>query len=649
LKINFFPQLALLNLRKNSRVYTPYILASIGTIMMFYILGSMAFDEEGLSRTYGGIQMLAILRLGLIVVGLFSIIFLLYTNSFLIKRRKKELGLYNILGLGKRHLAKMMFFETLYVALISIIAGLLLGMLLSKLMFALLLRIVSFPVPLGFSVSSIGIIVTVLLFGAIYFLALLSNLVQVGKARPIELMRGSQYGEREPKTKWLLALIGVGTLGYGYYIAQTVEAPGQLIGMFFYAVILVIIGTYCLFTAGSIAVLKAMRRNKRFYYRTKNFTSVSGMLYRMKKNAVGLANICILSTMVLVMISTTVSLYIGIDDTVNSIHPAEVQMTMYGEDPSFMEKMNSALDTALTRTGLKEQRRVNYRHFGVSFGSFAKGNGYRSYTFLPLSHYNAIEGENLTLDEGEVIICGSFAGDSLAIEGTDFSAKVKEVRPDFSFADRYIEGATWHVVVKDLDEVYSELSAQIPDNVGDMTCIAGSELGQGAEAEQMLAEELRAALKEIGLAANISLRSEERSQLVSLYGGLLFLGIFLGALFSMATAMIIYYKQVTEGFEDKERFEIMQKVGMSLGEVKKTIRRQILIVFFLPLAAAVVHIAFAFKIITRMLNRLLISNVRLFALCTAATVLGFALVYTVVFALTARSYYKIVRTQAEAA
>ena len=652
---SFFPQLALRNLRKNSRVYLPYILASIGTIMMFYILCSMAFND-GLGSMYGGGQMTIILRLGIIVVGLFAVIFLLYTNSFLIKRRKKEIGLYNILGLGKRHLGKMMFFETLYVALFSIVIGLFLGMLLSKLMLALLLKMVSFPVPLGFSVSLNGILLTSILFGAIYLLALISNLVQVGRAKPVELMSGSQYGEREPKTKWLLALIGVFTLGGGYYIAQTVEALVKVIGMFFVAAILVIIGTYCLFTAGSIAVLKVMKKSKSFYYRTKNFTSVSGMLYRMKKNAVGLANICVLSTMVLVMISSTVSLYIGIDDTLETVHPREVMAIRYGENSSDIEGMNRAMDTALSRAGVEERGRLSYRYFdliltdeGVKDQRYYQAEKYYVYYFLPLSDFNVLEGESLSLREGEVIVCGGGygAGDTFEIPDIGFSAKVRDARPSFSLHHREDDLAdmSLHIVVSDFEKAFADIQAA-SSTLGSkpyISSIVGADIGRDKETEQLVAYELRAALDEIGLSANITLRSSERFEFVTLYGGLLFLGIFLGTLFSMATAMIIYYKQVSEGFEDKERFTIMQKVGMGLGEVKETIRRQILIVFFLPLAASVVHIAFAFKMITRMLSVMLISNMRLFALCTGATILGFALIYTVVFALTARSYYKIVK------
>lgn len=652
---SFFPQLALRNLRKNSRVYLPYILASIGTIMMFYILCSMAFND-GLGSMYGGGQMTIILRLGIIVVGLFAVIFLLYTNSFLIKRRKKEIGLYNILGLGKRHLGKMMFFETLYVALFSIVIGLFLGMLLSKLMLALLLKMVSFPVPLGFSVSLNGILLTSILFGAIYLLALISNLVQVGRAKPVELMSGSQYGEREPKTKWLLALIGVFTLGGGYYIAQTVEALVKVIGMFFVAAILVIIGTYCLFTAGSIAVLKVMKKSKSFYYRTKNFTSVSGMLYRMKKNAVGLANICILSTMVLVMISSTVSLYIGIDDTLETVHPREVMAIRYGENSSDIEGMNRAMDTALSRAGVEERGRLSYRYFdliltdeGVKDQRYYQAEKYYVYYFLPLSDFNVLEGESLSLREGEVIVCGGGygAGDTFEIPDIGFSAKVRDARPSFSLHHREDDLAdmSLHIVVSDFEKAFADIQAA-SSTLGSkpyISSIVGADIGRDKETEQLVAYELRAALDEIGLSANITLRSSERFEFVTLYGGLLFLGIFLGTLFSMATAMIIYYKQVSEGFEDKECFTIMQKVGMGFGEVKETIRRQILIVFFLPLAASVVHIAFAFKMITRMLSVMLISNMRLFALCTGATILGFALIYTVVFALTARSYYKIVK------
>jgi len=643
---NFYSQLAVRNLKKNSRVYLPYILASIGTIMMFYILCSMAFND-GLNNMYGGGQMATILSLGIIVVGIFAVIFLLYTNSFLIKRRKKEIGLYNILGLGKRHIARMMSLETLYVALLSLAAGLGLGILLSKLMFALLLRMLEFAVPLGFSVNTAGLILTLVIFGAIFLLALVFNLVQIGKAKPIDLMRGSQHGEREPKTKWLLALIGILTLGSGYYIAQTVESPIAAIGMFFVAVILVIIGTYCLFTAGSIAVLKALRKNKSFYYRTKNFTSVSGMLYRMKQNAVGLANICILSTMVLVMISTTVSLYIGIDDSLEKTYLNEIMVQSYSNTEEDINEINLKVSDALSKAGATETTRTSYRSFNMRL---TPDGGTASYelVFVGLRDYNNIEGADLTLQDGEVIICGSgYSGETLDINGTEFHAKVKEVRPLFSLVSPSLTAdATYCVVVKDLDKAFNDIAVDTTADVRTISAInsyVGVDIEHGEGMEEAVYNEFYNGLTDDKLNAYMTLRSDERKGIVGLYGGLLFLGIFLGTLFSMATAMIIYYKQVTEGFEDKERFKIMQKVGMSLGEVKKTIRSQILMVFFLPLIVAVIHIAFAFKMITKMLGVLILSNLHLFAVCTVVTVVAFAVIYTVVFSLTARSYYKIVR------
>jgi putative ABC transport system permease protein len=380
------------------------------------------------------------------------------------------------------------------------------------------------------------------------------------------------------------------------------------------------------------------------------------MLYRMKKNAVGLANICILSTMVLVMISSTVSLYIGIDDTLETVHPREVMAIRYGENSSDIEGMNRAMDTALSRAGVEERGRLSYRYFdliltdeGVKDQRYYQAEKYYVYYFLPLSDFNVLEGESLSLREGEVIVCGGGygAGDTFEIPDIGFSAKVRDARPSFSLHHREDDLAdmSLHIVVSDFEKAFADIQAA-SSTLGSkpyISSIVGADIGRDKETEQLVAYELRAALDEIGLSANITLRSSERFEFVTLYGGLLFLGIFLGTLFSMATAMIIYYKQVSEGFEDKERFTIMQKVGMGLGEVKETIRRQILIVFFLPLAASVVHIAFAFKMITRMLSVMLISNMRLFALCTGATILGFALIYTVVFALTARSYYKIVK------
>jgi putative ABC transport system permease protein len=356
----FYPRLALTNIKKNGKTYFPYILTCIGTIMMFYIMHFISVNK-GLVSMSGGLQLKQMLFLGTIIVGLFSVIFLFYTNSFLIKRRNKELGLFNILGMEKKHIAKVLFWETILVFLVSIVIGLLGGIVLSKLMFLLLLKLLNFEIPIKFYVSTSSLITTAILFAFIFFLTLIRNLGQVHLSKPIELLKGGQVGEREPKTKWLLTSIGVICLAWGYFIALTTESPLNALSLFFFAVILVIIGTYALFTAGSIAILKILRMKKKFYYQTRHFISVSGMVYRMKQNAVGLANICILSTAVLVMLSTTVSMYIGMEDLLRTRYPRDIAVSARNVSDEESKMLDSMILEEAERFNISVSNKVRFR------------------------------------------------------------------------------------------------------------------------------------------------------------------------------------------------------------------------------------------------------------------------------------------------
>ncbi|WP_163193489.1 ABC transporter permease [Clostridium thermarum] len=653
----FYPKLAVTNIKKNGKTYFPYILTCICTIMMFYIMHFISVNE-GLDRMSGGPQLKSILGLGVYVIGLFSVIFLFYTNSFLIKKRKKELGLYNILGMEKKHIARVLFWETVLVAIISMLLGLFWGVVTSKVMFMVLLKILKFEVAMGFAISTQSMIKTVILFGGIFAVILLNNLRQIHLSKPVELLKGGQVGEKEPKTKWLLTLIGIGSLGAGYYIAITVEAPLAALNFFFIAVILVIVGTYALFTAGSIALLKMLRKNKRYYYKTNHFINVSGMIYRMKQNAAGLANICILSTMVLVMVSTTVSLYIGMDDVLRTRYPRDISIAVSDVSKEKAEILDTVIKEKAAGSKVDMKNVVKYRLMGLpaiqngnTFTDIPKNamvlNNLSFLEFIPISEYNALENKSVSLEENEVLLFtyrGEVVGDSLNILGNYFTIKERIDNLIVDGMASAIVANSYFVVVRDervIDKIYA-LSNQYEGKKIELSYFYGFDTDSSVETEIALTNTISSELKKLSIDGRAEGLEESRESFFSIYGGLFFLGIFLGAIFIMATVLIIYYKQISEGYDDKQRFEIMQKVGMSKAEIKKSIGSQVLMVFFLPLVTAIIHIAFAFKVIVKLLAVLNLTNVTLFILCTIGTILVFAIFYAVVYYLTSRVYYRIV-------
>lgn len=652
----FYQKLAATNIKKNGKTYFPYILTCISSIAMFYILHFISVND-GLDVMSGGDSLKIILKLGTYVIGLFSVIFLFYTNSFLIKRRKKELGLYNILGMEKKHIAKVLFWESFFVTLISMVMGLLLGIAVSKLIFLVLLKILHFKVPMGFFISIKSLIITATLFGFIFVLTLLNNLRQIHLAKPVELLKGGQVGEKEPRTRWVLTLIGLTSLGSGYYIAVTTEAPLAALNRFFLAVILVMIGTWALFTAGSIALLKMLRKNKKFYYKTNHFINVSGMIYRMKQNAIGLANICILSTTVLVMISTTVSLYIGMEDVLRTRYPRDISISAENVSKEQAEELNSMIKEQAEKNGTAMEDIVKYRSFSLAMiqdknyftddSNDLDANNLCFLELIPLSEYNDLENKSITLNENEVLLFtyrGGIAEDSLNILDNEFKIKERINNMTVDGIASAIVANGYFVVVPDektIEEVYDS-STRADGDMGELSYYFAFDTDDNAEKEITLTNEINNKIQELSVNGSCEGVEESRESFFSLYGGLFFLGIFLGVLFIMATVLIIYYKQISEGYDDKERFEIMKKVGMSKEEIKKSISSQVLMVFFMPLLTAIIHIAFAFKVIVKLLAVLNLTNVTLFAFCTAGTIFVFAIFYAIVYVLTSKVYYKIV-------
>lgn len=636
-----YEKLAVTNLKNNRKTYVPYIFTGVLTVMMFYIIDALS---RGKGITQDTLKICLQYATGVIVV--FAVIFLFYTNSFLIKRRKKEIGVYNILGMGKRHIARMMAVETILTAGISILGGLVFGIIFGKLMYLLLLKILHNSVDMQFSVNGTAIVQTVILFAGIFLLTYLYNILQIQLVNPVELLHGGNQGEKEPKSRWLLVIIGVAALGNGYRIALTTEAPLEALLKFFVAVVCVIIGTYALFIAGSIVVLKILRKNKAYYYNPKHFTSVSGMIYRMKQNGAGLANICVLSTMVLVMVSTTVSLYAGMEDILDSRFPRDVSIVCNEADTNNEETLQRLIKEQCEKAGVKITDRVRYRY--GSMNAVLKGNNLEKVEqYYPDNHfyyvemitqeeYNRIEKQNVSLKEQEILTYttnGKCGKKQINIAGQNYQVK-KELsemtsQPK-STAEMY---KTLYIVFANAEQIERIESFSYADKFN----LKGDD-GKQKEALEQIQNEFYEKFPD----GTMESRMLSRSSFYELYGGLFFIGIYLGSMFIMATVLIIYYKQISEGYDDRERYQIMQKVGMSKKEVKRSIRSQVLSVFFLPLVVAVIHVAVAFKVMTKILGVLNLTNVSLFAVCTIITIAVFAVFYIIVYSITAKEYYRIV-------
>lgn len=550
-----YARLAVTSVRKNKQFYLPYLLTCSLCVMLYYIIIAIANDPS-IGFLNGTVGMVMGLAGGLSLI--FSGFFLFYTSGFLNKRRQKEFGVYSILGMEKRHIGRMLVYEALYVTVVSFVGGILGGMLLGELVYMLLLRLMSLPVTIGYlAPSPRAAVETMAVYSVIFLLILLRNLVRMYRSKAVGLLQGGSVGEKEPRTRWGVALLGVLTLGGGYTLALLSSDALWVLAVFFFAVLLVIVGTYCLFTSGSIALLKGLRKNKNYYYHPRHFTGVSGMMWRMKQNAMGLASICILSTAVLVTIATTVCLYAGLEDVLAGKldHDYNLQVLSYD------------------------------RKGAVS-------------TNTPVQD-------------------GGAAVDAVMEElAANYGAAPENVRKEFIQRQ---DGRTAYVYEFDTPQLEREAQRRLSDDMFEML------------------------EKTSGWDGWLTTRPASRQNFLALYGMLLFMGIFFGLIFLMATVLIIYYKQVSEGYEDKQRFDILQKVGMSKPEVRRTIHSQVLMVFFLPLLLAAVHLFVALRPMFGVMSGAFgMTNFSLFALVTALTLAAFAVIYVIVYLLTARTYYKIV-------
>ncbi len=653
----FYPRLAVRNIRKNSMIYIPYLLTGTCAVMFYYVITSLSLNPQ-LGGLGGHDNLVGLMQTGSFLTGFFSFLFMLYTNSFLIKRRKKEIGLYNILGMEKKHIGRVLLYESLLVAGGSILCGILTGILLEKLVFVILLRLISFPLVFGFHLSGKAVFDTVILFLIIYFLCLAGNLFSVYRANPIELLHGGQTGEKEPKTKWLLAVLGVVTLGIGYGIALFTKNPMAALGLFLLAVICVMIGTHCLFTAGSVAVLKMLRKNKKYFYKANHFVTVSGMIYRMKQNAAGLANICILSCAVLVSISTTLALYVGREDVLKTRYEGDVVLTRESQETfAYGEEAEQKILETIQKMGCEITKMTRYQCVTailLNSGNQVYGRAEQgqfdlskitAFAFVPLEDYNRLTGESAVLEEEQILIycMGTQLSGEVNILGETYQIAgwIKEPFLPDSEADN-MGVNVYYCVVKDAAQL-QKLVEIVGEDENDISYTWAFDL-TGTDEEKILASNLTAgAISEYGGELQVDSRAANRQDFYKIYGGLLFLGIFLGIIFALATVLIIYYKQITEGLEDRERFVIMQKVGMSFEEVRKAISSQVLTVFYLPLAVTCIHLIVAFPVVCRLLSLFGLTNRLLFAICMIGCVVVFAVFYGIVYIMTARVYYKIVK------
>ena len=667
MKLSLYARLAAQNIRKSRRLYVPYLLSGVCMVMIFYVLSALTGDPALLSMS-GGAQMAMLLSLGVYVMMLFSALFLLYTSSFLMKQRGRELSLYNMLGMSKRHIVCIVFFETLFCAGICIGAGLALGVLSSKAFQLSLLRLMGSPVSPDFTVAPSLLGTTALTFLAIFLLIFLRGAVSVLRSNPVELMRASRSGEKPPRANALKALLGIAMLAAGYVLALRVRNALSAFTMFFIAVLLVIGGTFECFSSASVFFLRLLQSNKGYYYKPNHFISVSSMRYRMKRNGTSLAVICILSTMVLVILSSVTCLYAGTQDMLMTQYPRQIEITHKSDELPAADALSAPIGRALASEGLTAENVISYRSTGAAGRidgesiladrdeSFTDMDSIISITVIPLADYNAMCGTSYVLAPGEALATGSllhrlnggvtvFGSLTYTFAATDIPLPT-DAQGDFDVVESLL------LIVPDEDAfmafyaaqnaAYGKASSRISTIYAFDTTLSDAETSA-------LGSRLAKAMQDEGIDIYRKVREDNRGDYEGTTAGFLFLGIMLSAAFLCAAVLSMYYKQITEGYEDQARFDVMRKVGLSLRMIRQSINSQILTVFFLPLIVAGVHLAFAFPMLTKLLTVFGLFNTRLFVTTVLVSYGAFSLLYVLVYLITSRTYYRIVSGAGQAA
>ena len=675
-----YARLAWTGMRKNRRLYLPYLLSCAGMVLMFYILMGLS-GSPVLGHMSGGTSSAIILRLGTVVIAVFALIFLFYTHSFLIRRREREFGLYNVLGMGKGNIARILLWETVITYGLTTGTGLLLGMVLYKLAELGMVRLLQVPVTYTLTVSVSSLLAAAALFAAIHTLILLNGLRQLHGVSAVGLLRSESVGEKPPRAQWVLTAAGMVLLGAAYALSLSIKEPLAALLWFFAAVIMVILATYLLFISGSVTLCRGLQRNKKYYYRPQHFVSVSSMAYRMKRNGAGLASVCILATMVLVMISSTTCLYVGQEDAVNARYPRDLSVKVYGDryllDSEKLTQVRQGVESTIFNFGGNVSNVAEYRTISIS--GLVDGGNIRTDSsgasvsdstravqihILPLEDYNAATGQTLPLSDGQVYVAAlraEFDSDTLSIDGgmirhvmkreipmlggpsaADITPSLMVVVPDFEqfvpalqdyFMEKYHSYPTvvWHYA----------FDTDLPENQ------QGNIDGTTPNLEDALNGYLAGVSSDWGVGVSVESKAANRADFYGMYGGLFFLGIMLSIVFIFAAVAILYYKQLSEGYEDQSRFDIMQKVGMTKQDIRRSINSQLLTVFYLPLVLAGVHLCFAFPFIHKLLILFNLDNRGLLIGTTAVSFAVFAVLYAIVYKLTGNTYYRIVAEDTE--
>ena len=676
----FYPRLAWTGMKQNRRLYLPYLLTCTGVTAMFYILMGLSVSTL-LPQMSGGRSTALIMSLGSVVIAFFALIFLFYTHSFLIRRRSREFGLYNVLGMGKGNIARILLWETLLTYAGTTAVGLALGVALSKLAELGLMNLLRSQISYTFTVNIKSLLVTLVLFAAVHGLIFLHSLWQLHRVSAVALLHSESVGEKPPRARWLLAVLALALLGGAYWLAVSIREPLEALLWFFTAVLMVIAGTYLLFISGSVALCRALQKNPRYYYRPSHFVSVSSMAYRMKRNGAGLASICVLATMVLVMLSSTTCLYFGQEDAVNARYPHDIAVTVYGDehlmDKTELEELRQGVESAVFNFGGEASNVAEYREVSLSglldggnlivdaAGAYAMDSTHVIQVhFVPLEEYNAVTGQSLTLEDGQVYVAAlrmDFNADTLSVDGGMTRHVMKrEITPLDGAAVADITPSLT-VVVKDFERFVPELQGYLSDkygwypsaywNYGFDTDLPENQQANTDDVTPNLTDALYAHLSRVssdwGVGVSVESKAGNRADFYGTYGGLFFLGIMLSVVFLLAAVSIIYYKQICEGYEDQSRFDIMQKVGMTKRDIRRSINSQLLTVFFLPMALSGVHLCFAFPFIHKLLLLFNLSNTPLLIGTTVVSYVAFALLYTLAYKLTSNAYYHIVSGAAE--
>ena len=655
-QISLLPRMAANNIRKNGQVYFPYIGVSIFAVFTYFVFDLIRKNDimYTLPRAAYATMLVSI---GFVLLGIIMVPFLYYTNSFLIKRRKKELGLYSILGLEKKHIGFMMFYESLIIYLVVIAAAVLMGLIFYRLIFLLLLNLAKLSVEVEFTISIGAITDTLIFYAFITGLNLFVNLVQVGKSNPVELMSDARRGEKEPRRIGIWSVAGIAALILGYRMAINARLNSMIFSDFFGAVFLVIIGTYFLFTSGSIAALRFLKKRKGFYYRSENFITVSGMLYRMKKSAASLSNICVFSTMVIITVVCTVAVYLGMDAILSSDFTREFEVYYFGTDRVDGEVLQKGAAELAMRNQVVLQDELAYSY--VQLRAYQEGevfrkegqpydySGWKKLILMTQEEYHLLEGTNEILSSGEILLFSegeNYGRDSVWFEELEVpiqrelqESKIARKLPENGFADIYLIVFADREALDKVSQIYGV------DGFQSVSYLYGF-LPKGSEENiDHFSRELEAYASGLAGFAQYKDHRDNMKDQESMYGGLLFIGIFFGSIFLICLLIIMYYKQITEGYEDQKNFEIMQKVGMGDGEIRRTIKKQIRMVFILPLFGAVLHTAVGMQMVYMLMGAIGFFEKGLLAVCTLAGCMVFALVYSLSYRRTSMAYYRIVK------